>query len=241
MITIRSHSGDIDIPVVMLGNNLKEIPNVFLDSGTSKDRKIYSISECPLTDLQSKALIGFHCTTGIDQNSSILRKGKAKCWKVAQRHLNAFSQLGANFEMSSNLEEQMEKFVLDLYGHENANGVNEARSRIFWNHLKKKKKVVSLSLLPPCKSSLTLHIRRANYVAALWRQAANEIIAEESAEQHGWNADFSLKWAKAYPDYVYDMLREGTPVEGNDNDDDEDEEVEEEQEFEDHDAEVFGD
>ena len=100
--------------------------------------------------------------------------------------------------MSPNLEEKMEKFVLDLYGHINVNGLNEARSKIFWNYLKKKKKIVSLSLLPPCKSSPALHIKRANYVAALWRQASNEIIAEESAEQHGWNAGFSLKWARHY-------------------------------------------
>ena len=238
IITVRSHSGDIDIPVIMLGNKIADIPNVFLDNGTSKDRKVYSISKCALTDEQNRAVIGLHCTTGIDQNSSILRKGKGKCWKVAQRHLNAFSQLGSNFEMSPQLEEQMEKFVLDLYGHIKVNSVNEARSKIFWTYLKKKKKIVSLSLLPPCKSSLDLHIKRANYVAALWRQASNEEISEESADQHGWNPDFSLKWAKAYPDYVYNMLREGIPVEGKEDEGDEDDDDEEE--FEDHDAEVFG-
>ena len=82
IITIRSHSGDIDIPVIMLGNNIKEIPNLFLDNGTSKDRKIYSISECTLTDEQNEAVIGIHCTTGIDQNSSILRKGKGNVGKL---------------------------------------------------------------------------------------------------------------------------------------------------------------
>ena len=95
---------------------------------------------------------------------------------------------------------------------------------------------MSLSLLPPCQSSLELHIKRANYVATVWRQASNNVIIEDSPQRHGWNADFTLQWAEAYPDYVYDMLRESVPVENDDKEDDE----EEEEEFEDHDAEVLG-
>ena len=235
-ITVRSYSGDIDIPVIMLGNNIAELPNVYLDNGTSKDRKIYSVSTTTLTERQKKAAIGVHCISGIDQNSSMLRKGKARCWKAAQRHLEGFVEMGESFDLSRELIDKMEKFVVDLYGYPKLDNVNEVRSKIFWSHLKKKKKIVSLSLLPPCQSSLELHIKRANYVATVWRQASNNVIIEDSPQSHGWNADFTLQWADAYPDYVYNMLRESVPVENDDKEDDE----EEEEEFEDHDADVLG-
>ena len=234
VITIRSHSGDVDIPVIMLGNMVSG--KVFLDNGTAKDRKIYSIASTGLSSEQKKAITGVHAFTGNDFNSSFLRKGKVRCWKVAQKHLRTFAELGEDFTIAEKLEENIEKFVLDLYGSSSSENVNEARNKIFWDTLKKKKKVVDLSMLPPCQASLHLHTKRSNYIAKIWKQASVGEMTEEPAELHGWNSDFTLKWeAVAYPAYVYDLLQQSSPVDENDDDEDE------EEEFEDQEAVVFGD
>ena len=55
-------------------------------------------------------------------------------------------------------------------------------------------------------------------------------MIEESAELHGWNTDFTLKWeAVAYPEYVYNLLQQSSPVEDDDNEEgNEDDEGDEE-------------
>ena len=80
-----------------------------------------------------------------------LSKGKVRCWKAAQRHLNAFAELGEIYSVSNQLTEEIEKFVLDLYGCANIKSVDEARSKIFWENLKKKKRIVDLAMLQGLK------------------------------------------------------------------------------------------
>ena len=161
VITIRSHSGDVDIPVILLGNMVPG--KIFLDNGTAKDRKVYSIATEDLSNEQKMALLGVHAFTGNDFNSSFLRKSKVRCWKVAQKHLQTFAESGREFTIADNLEKNIEKFVLDLYGSSSCANFVEARNKIFWDTLKKKKKIVDLSMLPPCPASLNLHTERSNY------------------------------------------------------------------------------
>ena len=117
--------------------------------------------------------------------------------------------------------------------------VDEARMKIFWDNLKKKKKVVDLAMLPPCRASLKLHIQRSNYVARIWRQASNAEIEEPSAMRHGWNPDYTLKWESvAYPKYVYDLLQQSSV--DDEDDDEQDDEGDDDEEFEDSEASVFG-
>lgn len=49
---LRSHSGDIDIPVILLSN---EIPNlhIYIDNGTGKHRKILDLASCDLSRNQN--------------------------------------------------------------------------------------------------------------------------------------------------------------------------------------------
>ena len=195
--------------------------------------------------MQKTAVLGLHAFSGNDQNSSFLRKGKIRCWKVAQRHLEAFAELGESFSVSDHLAEKLEKFVLDLYGCSDIKSVNEARSKFFWDNLKKEKMIEDLAMLPPFRASLKLHIQRSNYVARIWRQASIAEMDEPPALQHGWNSDYTLQWESVvYPKYVYDLLQQSTPVkdkEEKEQDDDSDEDdSDEDEEFEDPEASVFG-
>ncbi len=85
--------------------------------------------------------------------------------------------------------------------------VNQARRAIFWRIFEKENKVVDLSLLPPCKSSLEKHISRANFVARIWKQASKSIIDIEQPANHGWLEDLSIDWlTEPYPEDIAELL-----------------------------------
>ena len=65
---VRSNSGDIDIPTILLGI-------VYIGNGTGKIRRILALNKCNLTDQQRKALVGVHVFTENDYVASFLRKG----------------------------------------------------------------------------------------------------------------------------------------------------------------------
>jgi hypothetical protein len=164
---LRSSSGDIDIPFILLAN---EKPNlhVFVDNGTGKSRKLLDLTACDLTTIQKQALLGVHAFTGNDYVSSFFRKGKKICWRIvkdSQDFLNAFRSLGSADSVDENTRAILEKYVCVMYGEKQISSVDDARRKIFWKNFAKDHKVTDLSLLPPCKSSLLKHIQRANYVA----------------------------------------------------------------------------
>lgn len=45
--------------------------------------------------------------------------------------------------------------------------------------------------LPPCQSSLRLHVTRANYQAAVWKRATEASPNTPSPHGHGWNVNTS--------------------------------------------------
>ena len=66
--------------------------------------------------------------------------------------------------------------------------------------------VIYLSLLPVCQSSLLKHIKQANYVARIWRQASTPILQHDDPRLH-WNEDLSVDWIlEAYPEDICDLL-----------------------------------
>ena len=62
---VRSASGDVDIPVILIGN-CRPNTRVYLDNGTGRSRQILDLSTSELDDLQREAVIGFHAFTGND-------------------------------------------------------------------------------------------------------------------------------------------------------------------------------
>ena len=194
-----------------------------LITGRGNHRKLLSLRSCSLTELQKRALVGIHSFTGCDQNSSLLRKGKMKCWKVAQNHLQSFCDLGNSYEISDALVGNLEEYICNLYGVKGCD-VDSARNKIFWDTLKRKKKVIDLSMLPPCKKSLLLHIKRSNYISRIWRQASVAEMDIQNAQNHGWNLDFSLQWNdEAYPHDLELLLERSEDSDDDDDDSDHDE------------------
>ena len=73
--------------------------------------------------------------------------------------------LGSRAHASDDLIQELENFVCVLYGDQRIGSVDELRYRMFMHKFEKEGKVFDLSLLPPCKANLQLHIIRANYGA----------------------------------------------------------------------------
>ena len=99
---VRSTSGDTDIPVILL-NNMKPGMEIILDNGTGKSRQKFILYGCSLSDLDRKALVGFHAFTGNDYVSSFFRKGKRMIWekvKSDQQAMDTFANLGIESTMS---------------------------------------------------------------------------------------------------------------------------------------------
>ena len=72
---------------------------------------------------------------------------------------------------------------------------------------KRHNKIIDLSLLPPCKSVLRLHIKRANTVAYLWRNASIPTIEFPSLTENGWATTGDSEWIEeAFPAEVEDLI-----------------------------------
>ena len=69
------------------------------------------------------------------------------------------------------------------------------------------KKIIDLSTLPPCHSTLLLHIKRANYIAKIWKSCAQDDYDNGDVAEHGWYNDGQIQWVvDIFPDDITDIL-----------------------------------
>ena len=152
MCVVRSNSGDIDIPIILLGIELERNVHVYIDNGTGKNRRVSLLNKCNLTDHQRQALVGVHVFTGNDYVASFLRKRKQLCWRQVckdEEFLDLFAMLDTEINVTQAMYIGSEKYVCRLCGERRVKEVNEGRSTIFWEKIKKENKLTDISLLPP--------------------------------------------------------------------------------------------
>ena len=182
---------------------------IYLDFGTGMHRKGLTLSDIKMDALKKRCLIGFHAFTGNDYVSSFFWKGKEACWKVAdknQKFVDSFIALGSTWNIAENTMGDLEEYVCLLYGCRHRN-VNAVRKKLFDNKYLTQSKVMDISLLPLCRSSLRLHILRANVVARIWIQADQPLIELPELSQHGWDNTLEIQWIeKAFPDEIEELL-----------------------------------
>lgn len=117
-----------------------------------------------------KSLIRIHAITGCDTISASSGKEKWKAVQLLQRndrYVQATASIGEEWIVSE------ETLVCQLYGKK-CQGVGVLRCGI------------EPEALPPCESSLRLHVTRGNYQAAFWREAINPLPVIPSPRGHGW-------------------------------------------------------
>ena len=54
------------------------------------------------------------------------------------------------------------------------------------------KKVIDISHLPPCQSTLLLHSKRANVVAKIWNSSHEPMLEVPEFSLHGWNGELEI-------------------------------------------------
>ena len=159
-VIIRSHSGDTDIFIMAL--TLFYSANLILDSGTGAGRKIRHMSDVEMEEDNRNASIGFHTFTGCEYTSSGWKTMNSK-----SSFKEAIPRFVENDSVDDHLCRTLGEFVCTMYGGGHAKDVNTLRFNKFTEKQNREIKYVDLSALPPCKTTLKLHILRANRVAYL--------------------------------------------------------------------------
>ena len=93
-------------------------------------------------------------------------------WKALlkkEEFINLFTDLVSSFRVPDHITQGLEKFVCTLYGNHPLSSANEMCYKMFVQKFDNKKKMLYLSLSPPCQTNLELHIERANYLAMVYR------------------------------------------------------------------------
>ena len=96
-------------------------------------------------------LTRFHAITGNDYVSSFFGKGKCKCWK---------KMISKTFFMQT-VKCLGDSWGVSVYNAKNKTA-NPARAEMFTKKYANENKIIDLSFLPPCDSTLPLHVKRAN-------------------------------------------------------------------------------
>ena len=130
-----------------------------------------------------------------------------------QKYLQVFKQLGDSLsqeEILQNLAE-IEQFICALYKTpKKYTEVNGARLYLFRNKLTKNK-TIDLAMLPPCKSVLHLHLKRATFIAHMWKSSHSVTVNLPDITEYGWYADGSVEWVEeVYPSVVGEIIESTT-------------------------------
>ena len=142
---------------------------VYMDHGSGKRRKGTWLADITLNEDERMAIVGFHAFTGDDYLPAMFRRGKKRCWDATKKSamfLNTFKELVRDWELTDEIVTTLEEYVCSLYGSKK-NTVNSTRFDMFMKKQNQESKVVDLSVIPPCFSSLYLQIKRSNFIAAM--------------------------------------------------------------------------
>ena len=173
-IIIRSPDTDVFILLLHFTQSLGHV--ILFDTGTGNKRRLINVKKVAEAEGNDvcNILPALHAFTGCDTTSAFVRKGKTaplKLLKSQPDFLDAFLSLGRSSDVPHHIYEKLEHFVCLLYNRRSTTkDVNVLRHAKFSERFSPRPgKVLSsydgvdISLLPPCRDALNMHIRRANY------------------------------------------------------------------------------
>ena len=142
-VVIRSPSGDTDI-------------KAYLDYSNGKCRKQMYLGAVGIKDEEKTGACRFYSFTWNDYIAAIFTKGKKHCWSTVKSNgsfLRAFTKLGTDWDLTEQQVNAIEKYMCALYKSKKKS-VNDVRYDLFEKKQNKEGKIIDLSLIPPCFSSL---------------------------------------------------------------------------------------
>lgn len=190
-------SNDTDVILLCLSQQQKIAARLFVLTGTSasgyKVWNITSMSE-QIGNQMCTALLSFHAFTGCDSVSGFKGKGKVGPFLLLEKNLDfqtVFQFFGEEWEVDGVVLKGLERFLCQVFNQATQN-INEARVKIFNATCR-----VDYHL-PPNKDCFDLHVKRANYQAAIWRKCLQRDISAPSALLHGWedkSGELCVQWS----------------------------------------------
>uniref|UniRef100_UPI00358EA075 uncharacterized protein isoform X2 n=1 Tax=Myxine glutinosa TaxID=7769 RepID=UPI00358EA075 len=177
---------DTDILMILLYHTSRINLSIYLDHGSGKHRTLINVTELSesLGPDYCSTLLGFYVFTGEDCTSAFKGKGKVNPLKKLQKNPklhNAFRQLGADWLVTDELQQEMESFTCIMYGQARMTSVDAVRVKMLKimvgaDKVLDSKSKVDLERLPPPKVCLIPHVQRANYRVAFYKRADEAII-----------------------------------------------------------------
>ena len=156
-----------------------------------------------INEQEKKALTGFHAITGNDYISSFFRKGKRKCVGLYKQFM----------EVSEALFIDIEEYICAIYNVKKKQTVNPARAEIFTKKHANENKIIDLSFLPPCESTLLLHVKRANYMTKVWKTSLHLDFMLPNIQKHVWLDSGAIQWVdEVFPGDYRDCLNMDTEI-----------------------------
>jgi len=237
--TIVVRSPDTDVFLLLLKYAQGMPNNVLFDTGVANKRRLLDIKAIIIKHGAEKcrAYLALHAITGCDTVSAFVRRGKLSAIKLLNKQADfiaTFILFGTTPTVSDEMFAQLEHFVCCLYGYQSYTDINKLRYDIFRQRFSPRPGQtlssydgVDISLLPICKSTLLMHIKRANYQAFTWNCADHAKPQVPTPENHGWKFDESgrlvIDWMmdSPLPDELLDIVAD----QEDDNSSDEDNEV----------------
>ena len=199
--TIAVRSCDTDVFILLIHHAMNMEASIWMDTGLSarNNRRHINVTDLAstLTPPVCASLPSFHAFTGCDYTAAFLRKAKTRPYALMisnEKYISAFIELGSSEIVEPTVCDVLEDFVCSMYGAHGEADVNSARLSIFKkmysppnkNSPLAKIKTADACCLPPCKNALYLKIKRANYVARMWKGARNSNPTTSTPQGHGW-------------------------------------------------------
>ena len=209
-IIVRSPDTDV---LVLLTKYCKEIKNkILFDTGMGNKRRILCVNDI----VQNKGkdvcsiLPALHCFTGCDTTSTFVRRGKNAPPKLVEKNhqcIPILARIGQERQCSESLINDMEACTCAIYGGTIYSNVNKLRYDIFLRKYSSSSGSIvinvsdgtDMSLLPPCRSALEMHIRRVNYQVFIWVHAHENSPEIQTIQDSGWKlsrGDIEYQWTK---------------------------------------------
>lgn len=241
-LTIIVRSPDTDVLVLLTKYTSDISRTILFDTGVGNKRRLLNVNEI-LADKGEdicSVLPAIHCFTGCDTTSAFVRKGKTVPFRLVQKnpeYISTLAKLGQDHECTEELLYDIEKFVCCIYGKPKYSEVNKLRFDTFCKknqghgNILDSYNSVDMSLLPPCRASLEMHVRRVNYQLYVWLHSHENYPQLPDLEKSGWKlgpVGIEYNWTSGniVPQELVDILCCNETDSNNSSDSEEEDDVE---------------
>lgn len=176
-------SRDTDVLVLLIHFASDLSGEIWFQTGTAKQRSFVAVHAIDLDPALRHNLPAFYALSGCDTVSQFCGIGKTTAWKTFTKNCPLLDGLGRATLTERTLTD-VKRFICRLYSNnENDTNINDVRFKIFLKGSKEPEK------LPPTRSSLNLHIKRAHHQCTIWLSSLIARPDISSPVGNGWNKD----------------------------------------------------